>query len=170
MTLESTLALLILAGKLGDVCSTLFATPTLKLETNPLARRFKWSTIALGFALCVVPFIDVRVGVTVAVPSLLITSSNLARGWTARALGEDETEQLILRAARRSSLSTALSMLWLAAVFFAAAATLLLFVSAGAESLAFWFALGLLLHAIGISIRGTLFLLRTFRRAATAGA
>src|SRR5215831_21256130 len=79
------LALVILFGRLGDVGSTLFVTPTLLLEANAIVRRFKWLPIMLGFALCFVPYLDVRLGVMVAVPSLLVTASNLSRGWVARA-------------------------------------------------------------------------------------
>ena len=63
MPIDHGLALLIFVGRLGDIWSTHFLTPNLVLEANPLVRRFKRSTFALGFLLCLVPYFDVNLGV-----------------------------------------------------------------------------------------------------------
>jgi len=157
------LALVILLGRIGDVASTLFVTPTLALEANPVVRRIKWPTIALGFLLCAVPYLDLRLGVMVAVPSLLVTSSNLSRGWLARALGEEEMLDILQRAAARGSLRVALLMLWIALAFFLLAAGMLIYLVEDADALAYWFALGMVAYAAAVGVHGTLFLLRVFR-------
>jgi hypothetical protein len=161
------LAVTILVGRIGDVASTLFITPTLALEANLIARRFKWPTLALGFVLCVAPYIDVHLGVAIAVPSLLVTASNLSRGWLARALGEAETKQMLLRAAARSSLRTAGVMLALATLFFSAAALLLCYLSE-VDSLEYWFGIGMLIYAIAVAVHSCVFVTRLFREARTA--
>jgi preprotein translocase subunit SecF len=165
MTLENGLALIILIGRLGDVLSTLFVTPNLVLEGNPVVRRFKWPTMVAGFAFCLVPYFDVHLAVMVAVPSLLITASNLTKGWMARALGEQEVEAIILRAAARGSLATTLTMVWTAALFVGLAASLLFWLSWSEDELALYFALGLLLYGLAIGIHSSFFFVRVFRRA-----
>lgn len=52
-----TLAALVLVSRLGDIGSTLLATPTLALEANPMARRFKKSTLMLGLGLAFFPYV-----------------------------------------------------------------------------------------------------------------
>ena len=80
--LEHVLALLIFIGRAGDVLSTLFITPSMVLEANPLARRFKWPTMILGFALCALPYFDIQLAIMAAVLSFLVTASNLGKdGW-----------------------------------------------------------------------------------------
>ena len=164
MTLENGLALIILVGRLGDVLSTLFVTPNMALEGNPVARRFKWPTMVGGFALCIVPYFDILLAIMVAVPSLLVTASNLSRGWMARALGEREVEAIILRAVARGSLATTLEMVWTAAVFVLLAAGLLVWLSWGGDDVALYFALGLGLYGLAVAIHGSFFFIRVFRR------
>ena len=165
MTLENGLALIILVGRLGDVLSTLFVTPNLVLEANPVVRRFKWPTMIAGFALCVVPYFDILLAIMVAVPSLLITASNLTRGWMAHALGEREVEAIVLRAAARGSLATTLAMVWTAVIFVALAAGLLFWISWDGDDLALYFALGLLLYGLAVGIHSSFFFIRVFRQA-----
>jgi hypothetical protein len=165
MALVHIIALLILLGRIGDVASTLFITPHLVLEANPVVRRFKWPTIVLGFVLCLAPYVDVGLGIMIAVPSLLVTASNLSRGWVSRAVGEKEAEAFLLRAAMRGSLATVLSMLGIATAFFILAAALLLYISEGSESLEYWFGIGMILYALTVGIHGSLFAARLFRKA-----
>ena len=160
------LALVILFGRLGDVGSTLFVTPTLLLEANAIVRRFKWLPIMLGFALCLVTYLDVRLGVMVAVPSLLVTASNLSRGWVARAIGEKEAKAFLLHVARRASLRLTLGMLATATGFFCVAGLLLCYLSEGWDSLSFWFGAGMLAYAIAVGVHGSIFVRRIFREAA----
>ncbi len=166
---DHVLAILILIGRLGDVGSTLFVTPTLRLEANPIVRRFKWPAIVLGFLLCATPYLSQPAAVAVAVPSLLVTASNLSRSWMARALGEAEMEAIVMRAAQKGSRRIALAMLWLAGVFLLAAAALLVVIS-GLDSWGFWFALGLAIYGTALPLHGSLYILRVFHRAAAATA
>ena len=169
MAIEHSLALLIFIGRAGDVLSTLYVTPKLVLEGNPVVRRFKWPTIVLGFALCAVPYFHVPLAIMVAVPSLLVTASNLSRGWMARALGEREVEQIILRVAARGSLATTLTMYWTATAFVIIAAAMLLWLSQEDDERVQAFAIGLGLYGLAIAIHSTFFLVRMFRRARLAG-
>jgi hypothetical protein len=164
MATEHVLALLIFIGRAGDVLSTHFVTPTMVLETNPIVRRFKWPTFVLGFGLCAAPYYHVPLGVMVAIPSLLVTASNLTRVWMARALGESEMEALFLRAAARGSLTTAIAMVWASAFFFFLAASVLFWLSPD-DDIAWYFGLGIALYGLAIAIHSSFFFVRIFRRA-----
>ena len=164
MSVEHGLALLIFVGRAGDVLSTLFMTPTLLLEANPIVRRYKWPTIAIGFALCGVPYFDIPLAVMVAVTSLLVTASNLSRAWMARTLGEAEMAALLERTAARSSLRMALSTVWGSAFFFVLTAVLLIWLSPD-NDIALYFGFGVALYGIVFAIHSSFFFVRIFRRA-----
>ena len=163
MPVDHGLALLIFIGRLGDVLSTNFVTPTLVLEANPLVRRFKRPAYALGFLLCLVPYFDVNLGVMVAVPFLLVTAANLSRAWMARMLGEREMAALFLRAASRGSLATALWLAWGVAAFFALAAGILWWLAAN-DAVAWYFGIGLALYGLIFALHSTFAFVRLFRR------
>ena len=163
--LEHVLALLIFIGRAGDVLSTLFISPNLVLEANPVARRFKWPTMILGFGLCALPYFDIQVAIMGAVLSFLVTASNLSKGWMARALGEKEMERIVLRAAAAGSLPVTLAMCWTAGAFIVLSAGFLLWLSDGDNEMVSAFAVGLGLYGAALAIHGTFFFVRMFRRA-----
>lgn len=169
MRIEHGLALLIFIGRLGDVWSTHLLTPTLVLENNPLVRRYKRPMFALGFLLCAVPYIDVPLGVMVAVPSFLVSASNLSRAWMVRALGEEEIRKLTLRAARRSSLAHALALVWGAAAFIIVAAVPLWWLAAG-DAVAWYFANGIALYGVIFGLYASIAFVGIFDRVRSEGA
>src|SRR5437899_12815598 len=102
------LAALVLIARVGDVASTFVASPRLLLEANPLMRRMGRPLALATLLLCLVPYYYDSLGMVVLSASLLVTSSNLAKGWLMRALGEVEYHRLLLRAFRASTLRSAL--------------------------------------------------------------
>ena len=164
MPVDHGLALLIFIGRLGDAWSTHFLTPTRVLEANPIARRYKRATFALGFLLCGVPYFDVNLGVMVAVPLLLVTASNLGRAWLARVLGEREMEALYLRAASRGKLGMAVGLVWGAALFFALAASILWWLAPD-DAIAWHFAVGLALYGFLFAVHASFAFESIFRKA-----
>jgi hypothetical protein len=168
MRMEHWLALLIFIGRVGDIWSTHLLTPTMALEANPLVRRHKIPMFALGFLLCLVPYFDIPLGVMVAVPSLLVSASNLSRAWMVRALGEEEIRSLTARAARRSSLAEALALVWGASAFFFLAAVPLWWLAAD-DLVAWYFANGVALYGAIFGLYATLAFVRIFERARAEG-
>jgi hypothetical protein len=158
------LAALVLLSRVGDLVSTLLVTPTLELEANPLARRFRRVTFTLGLAIAVVPYYSTSLGVMVLVPSLLVTSSNLSRAWIARALGEQEVLAFVMRAAARSSPVSAAGFLIAAALPMALLGASLLVLSGGPESWGYYFAWGILMYAGVMAVYPTRFALKLIRR------
>ena len=163
--LEHGLALLIFLGRAGDVLSTLYITPSMALEMNPVARRFKWPAMLVGFGLCAIPYFDVQLAIIAAVPSLLVTASNLSKGWMARALGDKEMERIVLRAASAGSLPVTLAMCWNSAAFIFVTAGALLWLARGEDQMVSSFAIGIGLYGAALVVHGTLFYVRVFRQA-----
>jgi len=161
--LEHVLALLILVARVGDIGSTYLATPTLKLETNPVARRLKWPMGLLSLGLCLTPYYNTALAVMVLVPSLLVSASNLSRGWVAHAVGEEEMLAFLQRAVGHISRGKALAFTLGAGAFIVLAGGVLLVLSGGQQSWAYWFAWGMLLYGVVIGLYSSLFVLRLHR-------
>jgi hypothetical protein len=164
MAIEHGLALLIFIGRAGDILSTQLFTPTMVLEANPVARRYKRATFVLGFAFCAVPYFNIGLAVMVAVTFLLVAASNFGRLWMVRALGEKEMMALVLRAAGRSSLKSALATVWASGLFFFLAAGILFWLQPDDE-IAWYVGAGLALYGFTFAIHSSFFLVRVFRQA-----
>jgi hypothetical protein len=160
---ENILAVLILLARLGDIGSTYLATPTLKMESNPLMRLGGWRLALLTMLACLIPYFSAPLGVTMLVLSLLVTGSNLSKGWLMRALGEEGYQAVLRTAAERSSLPVALGFVLGSAASVAFAGMILLFVSGGPESWAYWAASGVTVYALAIAVYGALSAVRLFK-------
>ncbi len=101
-----TLGLLVFARGM-DFLSTWFATPTLALEANPLAKRLGWRWgIVFNIALCLAAAHWPLAGLIVVTTSLLVAARNFKSAWLMRALGEADYSQLVGEAMNRSTRST----------------------------------------------------------------
>jgi hypothetical protein len=164
--LENTLAVLILIARLGDIGSTYLATPTLAMEGNPLMRWGGWRLAAVTLLACLIPYYSAPLGLTALVLSLLVTGSNLSKGWLMRALGEEDYQTMLLAAARRSSLPAAVGFVVGGAASVAFAGLIMVFVSGGPDTWGYWAAIGVALYAFAIAVYGSLSMARLFRAAA----
>ncbi len=87
-----------------DFLSTWFATPTLALEANPLAKRLGWKWgIAFNVLLCLVAAHWPLAGLIVVTTSLLVAARNFKSAWLMRALGEEGYTMLVGDLMARSS-------------------------------------------------------------------
>lgn len=164
--------LIVLLGVLSraaDILSTRLVTPTLALEGNAIMRRLgwraAWATLAIGF----IGYWSVELGVMLITASLLVASSNFGRGWFARFLGEQETERLMIDAARRGTLRVAIAFVCAAGACIAIPAGLLMWLS-GRTQWGFYFGAGVLTYAFAIAIHGSTAVRRLFRKASLASA
>ena len=92
---------LLLFARGMDLLSTRFATPTLALEANPLAKWLGWKgglafNVALSFAVAFCPMAAVILTTT----SLLVASRNFKSAFLMRALGEVNYSLLVGNALR----------------------------------------------------------------------
>lgn len=82
-------AALILAGRVCDLGSTYLATPRLKLEGNPIARRLGWrGGIILGLVTAAVFGVWPLIAISVTTTSALVAGRNLQQAWVMRSMGE----------------------------------------------------------------------------------
>jgi hypothetical protein len=91
------IAALAVCSRLADVWTTYLVTPTLKLEANPLVRRFRWRFAALTVLVGLVPYLSPPAGVLVLTASYMVAAFNATKIIMARALGEDEITALYHR-------------------------------------------------------------------------
>lgn len=97
-----TLGLLVFARGM-DFLSTWFATPTLALEANPIARRLGWKWgIAFNLLLCFAAAHWPLAGLIVVTTSLLVAARNFKSAWLMRAFGEADYSALVGEAMHRS--------------------------------------------------------------------
>ena len=159
---------LILISRLGDILSTYFVTPTLKLEANPLARKFGWRFIVFTMIVAIIPFFSAAAGIIVLVPSLLVSASNISKIFAVRTLGEAEYHAFLLKVVSRGKLSHAIVGVLVSNVFFALAGAFLLFLGPDPHRFwSFWFAIGMLVYSVAISMHSCLYYKRLFKSAHT---
>lgn len=97
-----TLGLLVFARGM-DFLSTWFATPTLALEANPIARRLGWRWgIAFNLLLCFAAAHWPLPGLIVVTTSLLVAARNFKSAWLMRSLGEVDYSLMVAEAINRS--------------------------------------------------------------------
>ena len=156
-----TIAFLLLLARLGDVGSTYLATPTLKLEANPVARRLKWPFAWLTVLVAILPYYSLALGIIVLVASLLVCASNFSKLWLVRTMGEMEYHKFMIKFAAKAHLPSALLFILMPAVCVSAIGLLLLhFYPNPGEHWAFYFAFGFFGYALAIGIWGPLAFLR----------
>ena len=166
-TFTHLIVLLGILARAADIVSTRLVTPTLALEGNALMRRLGWRGAWATLALGLIGYWSVELGVMLITASLLVAGSNLGRGWFARFLGEHETEQLMIAAARRGTLRVAVLFVCGAGACVAAPALLLMWLS-GPTQWGFYFGAGVLTYAFAIAAHGSSAVRRLFRKAALA--
>jgi hypothetical protein len=83
-----------LLSRVCDLLSTWLVTPKLKLEANPIVRRFRWP---FGFlTLAFVAYWQPEIAVMIATSSFLVAASNSTRIAASRLLGEDKLYEMAL--------------------------------------------------------------------------
>lgn len=164
--LEHLLCGLILLARIGDIGSTYLATPKLKLEMNPIAKKLGWPFAMATLLVCLVPYYSTAFGIVVLVPSLLVSASNTRAIWFVRAYGETEFQNLTEQMARKSKLSHALTASVVSAFFIALIGLTLLLLSPNPNTdWGYWFGLGFLVSALAMTIHSSVHYIRLFRKA-----
>ena len=168
-TLQHLLCALLLVARVGDVATTYLVTPTLALEANPLVRWLGWRFALLTIAVCALPYVSLEIAVAVLMTSLLVSASNAGKVWIARTMGEAAFEQFLIEMAHRSKMSQALmSVLASGGFIILAGAVVLMFYGSPSSDWGFWLGLGIVTYGIALSLHGSLWTVRLFRKAHAA--
>jgi hypothetical protein len=143
MDLRHVLFLLLLISRIGDLGTTYLVTPTMALEANPIARKLGWF--------------------------MLVSASNAAKIWVARAMGEEAYLRMHLDLARKSKQSHALLGVAVSCAFIIlAGVAILAFYPGPATGSAFWIGFGVVVYGAAMWMYGSLWFRRLYRMAATA--
>lgn len=111
------LAILILVARIGDIGTTYILTPNLKLEANPMMRKWRWPFAMLSLSLCLVPYVSQAAAVMLLVTSLMLSMSNSLRIWLVRAVGEEEYHRFAVAAAGKANFRETLFLVFLPGAF-----------------------------------------------------
>jgi hypothetical protein len=143
------LCILILGARLADIVSTYLATPSLKLESNPLVKRVGWSLPLMSVIVCVIPYWTVGAGIVVLVVSLWVSADNIARLWFIHALGESAYQDMVQRALDRGSPMELLLTMYAKTICIMVMGSILCVLTYASPEppLSFWFGVGILSYA-----------------------
>ncbi len=143
------LAALILIARIGDIGTTYLLSPKLKLEANPIVRRFRWPYALATLLVCFIPYASEPGAVLILVGSLLVSMSNSLRLWLVRTIGEEEYYRFVVEAASRANLWESISLLFLPGIFMSLLAlTVYIFYSDPNSEWGFWIAAGIFAYAL----------------------
>jgi hypothetical protein len=144
--IKHVLCVLILGARLADIISTYLATPSLRLEANPLVKRLGWSLPLMSVIVCVIPYWSVGGGIVVLVVSLWAAADNIARLWFIHALGESAYHDMIQRALDRGSPRELLLTMYAKTICIMVMGSILCVLAYASPEppLSFWFGVGIL--------------------------
>jgi len=154
----------LLITRLIDIGTTYLVTPKLILETNPVARKFKWPYAWLTLLICLIPFWNTVAGLVVLVISLMVGSANVRKVWMLRSIGEKRYYDLLKEAVGKNSVLAIIVHELISSLLLGCVALLLMIlVGFERENWAFWFAIAILLYAAVLFIYYSLFVMRIGR-------
>jgi hypothetical protein len=87
--------ILLLISRLGDVLSTLFITPELKLENNLIAKKLGKPFIFISLLICFLPYYNITYALLLLIPSLLVSINNIGKLWMIKSFGETNYDNFI---------------------------------------------------------------------------
>jgi hypothetical protein len=143
-----------LISRISDLLTTWLVSPTLKLEANPVARRFRWpfGFLTLFAAFLAYWFPEMCVALTTA--SFLVAGSNAMKIPQARALGEDAYYKMTLESVSKGSFWWGLLYRLAPAPFYVFLAALIFFTNAS-NTWAYWIGFGVIVYAFALVVWGT---------------
>lgn len=110
-------AALILLGRACDLGSTYLATPRLRLEGNPIARRLGWrGGIVLSLLAALLLGAWPLIAISVTTTSLLVAARNFQQAWLMRTMGEGPYQAWFAEQVWQSPRGLVLSCHWAEAV------------------------------------------------------
>jgi hypothetical protein len=169
-SIKTTLAILILLSRLGDIGSTYLASPSLELESNSVIRRLRWPFALLTVFVFIIPWWDVGAGIVIMVASLLVAASNSSKLWLIRAMGESEYRALLVCMAAGAKPFPSLIFSLMPALFMSIlGAAVMYFYPSEATDPGYHVGLGIMGYALVVACYGPLTFLRYRKTGLTQG-
>jgi hypothetical protein len=154
----------LLISRLGDVVSTLIATPQLKLESNIIARKLGKPFMLLTILVSFIAYYSAYAAIILLVPSLLVSAMNIGKIWMMRTMGEDRYSALIADLARKSKPIHPVITNIASALFFSLIGFLIFVLYPDENSYGFAVATGFVGFGFAIALHGTVSYLMLFYR------
>jgi len=136
-----------LVARASDLLTTWLVTPSLKLEANPVARKFGWPYAFLTLFAALFAYWWPPVCVALTTTSFLVAGSNAMKIPMARSLGEDAYFQLMIENAAKDSFWPGLFARLASLPFYALLAGFMFFFFRDPNTWDFWIAYGVALYA-----------------------
>jgi hypothetical protein len=143
---------LTVCSRVADVWTTYLVTPTLKLEANPIARRFGWKCALLTILVGLVAYASPPMGVVLLTASFLVAASNASKIVTAKAMGEEQLAAFSRRVILETPPWPGLLFLVMPAFFIATLGGAILFFYPQASEWGYDIGLGMLAYASAICV------------------
>lgn len=140
-----------LISRASDLLTTWLVSPTLKLEANPIARRFRWpfGFLTLLVAFTAYGFPELCVAMTTA--SFLVAGSNAMKIGLVRSLGEEAYYKMTLKSVAKGPFWTGLFSRLAPAPFYAFLAALIFYTNAS-NTWAYWIGFGVACYVLAMLI------------------
>lgn len=153
------LVVLILTGRLGDVLSTYYATPELTIESNIIARKFRWPFAAATLLICLVPLLSATLGILILVPTYFVCFSNISQLGLIKLFGESDFKKVIIVAINRNGIGKMLLFLYLSNMFLICVGLLTMLLCRTTEW-GYWVGAGIAIFPVAVLLHKTIFLLK----------
>lgn len=139
-------------SRIADLWTTYMVTPTLKLEANPVARRFGWPFALLTVLSGLLTYVWDALGVVIFTMSFLVSASNASRIVMAKALGEEELVALSRRVLVATPPWPGLLFMVMPGVFIGVLGGSLLYLHSSPKEWGYYFGMGMLAYALAIFV------------------
>ena len=147
---DHVLCAVLFMARSGDILTTWLATPTMRFEANPIAKKLGWVYAIATIFTCFIAYFSEPMALALLGISLCVCASNASKIWMLRTLGEKECHGLQVAMIRRSGLVPALIFNCLPAVFYVALGLIMRFVDG--DPITWGYHLGTGVFAFGIAI------------------
>jgi hypothetical protein len=138
---------LAVCSRAADVWTTYLVSPTLKLEANPVARRFGWKFALLTILVGLIAYAAPPMGVALLTTSFLVAASNASKIVMAKAMGEEQLAAFSRRVTLETPPWPGLLFLVMPAFFIATLGGAILFFYPQESEWGYFFGLGMLAYA-----------------------
>jgi len=143
---------LAVCSRAADVWTTYLVSPNLKLEANPVARRFGWKFALLTILVGLAAYASPPMGVVILTTSFLVAASNASKIVMAKAMGEEQLAALSRRVTLETPPWPGLLFLVMPAFFIAMLGGAILFLYPQESEWGYDIGLGMLAYASAICL------------------
>ena len=151
---EHALAFLILFSRLADIGTTYFLTPNLKLEANPIVRKFGWPFAWITtIPICMVPYFWTSGAIIIIVAFLLVAYANSRGLWLARTIGEEKYLEFMISASGQAKPRQTVALLLIPGLLMVILGiVVMLFYPNPSQDWGFYISMGIFGYALVISL------------------